>query len=109
MNLSTFNSLKTTLSNSVSSRNSRPSGATGRHATLRTSCQGTDRRLRRLVHGLGSSTLPLVICYSVQAAGKGYAQLALIRPVCPVRNRGLQLGNASRLLTQVGQRHGEGS
>ena len=30
--------LQTPLSNSVSARNSRPSGATGRHATLRTSC-----------------------------------------------------------------------
>ena len=41
-----------------------PSGATGRHATLRTSCP----------NGLGSSTLPLV------NAGRTGVQLAFIRP-----------------------------
>ena len=53
----------------------RPSGATGRHATLRTSCP----------FGLGSSTLPLV------TAGRAGARLAFIRPGCPDRYRGLQL------------------
>ena len=53
----------------------RPSGATGRHATLRTSCP----------RGLGSSTLPLVI------AGRTGVRLAFIRPGCPDRYRGLQL------------------
>ena len=52
-----------------------PSGATGRHATLRTSCP----------YGLGSSTLPLV------TAGGAGARLAFIRPGCPDRYRGLQL------------------
>ena len=53
----------------------RPSGATGRHATLRTSCP----------RGLGSSTLPLV------TAGRTGVRLAFIRPGCPDRYRSLQL------------------
>ena len=53
----------------------RPSGATGRHATLRTSCP----------YGLGSSNLPLV------TAGGAGARRAFIRPGCPDRYRGLQL------------------
>ena len=52
----------------------RPSGATGRHATLRTSCPD----------GLGSSNLPLV------TAGGAGARLAFIRPECPDRYRDLQ-------------------
>lgn len=58
----------------------------GSHATLRTSCP----------FGRGSSTLPLV------TAGAAGAQPALIRPVSPVRFRGLQSA-LQQILTQVGQ------
>ena len=63
-----------------------PSGGTGRHATLRTSC----------LNGRGSSTLPLVTDLLIAGAGAG-AQLAPIRPVRPVRYRGLQLAGGHRL------------
>ena len=66
-----------------------PSGATGRRATLRTSCP----------RGLGSSNLPLatLIC---RRAG---AQPAVMRRVRPVRYRGLQLptGYANRQSGEV--------
>ena len=64
-----------------------PSGGTGIRATLRTSCP----------LGHASSTLAL----ATDIAGAAGAQLAFIRPVCPVRYRDLQLDAGGPVLIRA--------